>query len=63
MYLDAVIAVEDRRFYYHPGIDIISIGRAVLTDIREMKLVEGGSTITVSYTHLDVYKRQVGAPS
>ena len=49
MYLDAVIAVEDRRFYYHPGIDIISIGRAVLTDIREMKLVEGGSTITQQF--------------
>ena len=49
MYLDAVIAVEDRRFYYHPGIDIISIGRAVFNDIREMKLVEGGSTITQQF--------------
>ena len=45
-YINAVIAVEDRRFYSHNGIDIISIGRAVFRDIKEMKLVEGGSTIT-----------------
>lgn len=42
----AIVAVEDRRFYKHPGIDIISIGRAVVTDIKNMALVEGGSTIT-----------------
>ena len=45
-YINAVIAVEDRRFYKHNGIDIISIGRAVVTDIKEMSFVEGGSTIT-----------------
>ena len=45
-YLDAVVAVEDRRFYRHCGIDLISIGRAIFNDIRSMKLVEGGSTIT-----------------
>ena len=46
MYTDAVIAVEDRRFYYHNGIDPISICRALFNDVRQMKLVEGGSTIT-----------------
>lgn len=45
-YINAVIAVEDRRFYKHNGIDMISIGRAVITDIKEMSFVEGGSTIT-----------------
>lgn len=45
-YINAVIAVEDRRFYSHNGIDIISIGRAIITDIKEMAFVEGGSTIT-----------------
>lgn len=45
-YINAVIAVEDRRFYKHNGIDFISIGRAVVTDIKEMAFVEGGSTIT-----------------
>ena len=46
MYINAVIAVEDRRFYLHNGIDLISIGRAVINDIKAMSFVEGGSTIT-----------------
>ena len=46
MYRDAVVAVEDHRFYKHNGIDIISIGRAVVNDVKAMKFVEGGSTIT-----------------
>lgn len=46
IYLKALVAVEDRRYYLHSGIDIISIGRAIITDIKEMELVEGGSTIT-----------------
>lgn len=46
IYLDAVVSVEDRRFYEHGAIDIISIGRAIVTNIKEKELVEGGSTIT-----------------
>lgn len=46
IYLDAVISVEDHRFYEHNGIDIISICRAVINDIKQMSFVEGGSTIT-----------------
>lgn len=46
IYLDAVVAVEDKRFYKHPGIDIISIGRAIKNDIQAGALIEGGSTIT-----------------
>ena len=45
-YVNAIVAVEDRRFFEHNGIDMISIARAVITDIKEMELVEGGSTIT-----------------
>ncbi len=45
-YLEAVISVEDHRFYKHPGIDIISIGRAIINDIKAMEFIEGGSTIT-----------------
>ncbi len=46
MYLNAVISVEDHRFYKHSGIDIIAIGRALINDIKAMDFVEGGSTIT-----------------
>ena len=42
----AVVAVEDRRFYYHPGIDPIGLGRAVVRDVRGGARMEGGSTLT-----------------
>lgn len=46
IYLDAVVAVEDHRFYKHGGIDFLSITRAVINDIKAKRFVEGGSTIT-----------------
>lgn len=45
-YLDAVVAVEDRRFYDHGAIDPIGIARAIWTNIKSFELREGGSTIT-----------------
>lgn len=45
-YKNAVIAVEDHRYYNHGAIDIIAIGRAIITNIKELDLLEGGSTIT-----------------
>ena len=35
IYIDAVLAVEDHRYYKHGAIDIISIGRAIVTNIKE----------------------------
>lgn len=46
LYLQAVVAVEDHRFYAHPGFDIIATGRALMNDIKAGAVVEGGSTIT-----------------
>lgn len=45
-YQEATILIEDKRFYSHQGIDIISIGRAIIKDISTLSLAEGGSTIT-----------------
>ncbi len=42
----AAVAVEDRRFYGHFGIDLIGIARAAVVNIRAGRLVQGGSTIT-----------------
>jgi 1A family penicillin-binding protein len=42
----AVVAVEDRRFYRHPGIDPIGLGRAVVRDLKYGGRREGGSTLT-----------------
>lgn len=43
---DAVVAIEDRRFYRHPGVDPIGVLRATFVNLRAGRLVEGGSTIT-----------------
>lgn len=45
-YLNAVVSVEDRRFYKHGAIDLHSIGRAIYVNIKNFDLREGGSTIT-----------------
>ena len=42
---NAIVAVEDHRFYHHVGIDPIGLGRAVWRDVRGGRL-EGGSTLT-----------------
>jgi penicillin-binding protein 1A len=42
----ALIATEDRKFYQHSGVDLKGILRAVISDIRAGKFVEGASTIT-----------------
>lgn len=42
----AIIAVEDARFYEHNGVDYRSIARAAVTDVIQGKVVQGGSTIT-----------------
>ena len=42
----ATVAIEDRRFYEHGGIDVAGIVRALFADVRAGKVVQGGSTIT-----------------
>ncbi|MFZ5876973.1 MAG: penicillin-binding protein 1A [Nitrospirota bacterium] len=44
--IDAVIAVEDSRFYQHEGLDAIRITKALVVDIVSMRMREGASTIT-----------------
>ena len=42
----AVLATEDRRFYWHPGIDPIGLARAVFVNARSGEMREGASTLT-----------------
>ena len=42
----AFVAVEDHRFFKHPGIDPIALGRAIARNVRSPGTVEGGSTLT-----------------
>jgi penicillin-binding protein 1A len=43
---DAVVAIEDHRFYEHQGLDFEAIGRAAVENVENLSIREGGSTIT-----------------
>ena len=42
----ATVAIEDRRFYQHDGVDVEGIARALWKNVSAGQVVEGGSTIT-----------------
>jgi penicillin-binding protein 1B len=44
--IDAVVSIEDHRFYEHSGVDLFGILRAMIADFRAGRVVQGGSTIT-----------------
>ncbi|SCM77844.1 putative penicillin-binding transpeptidase/transglycosylase protein [uncultured Pleomorphomonas sp.] len=43
---EAVVAIEDRRFYHHFGVDPIGLSRALVTNLFARSVVQGGSTLT-----------------
>jgi penicillin-binding protein 1A len=45
----AIVAIEDRRYFEHRGVDLRAIGRALWADITEQGVVQGGSTITQQF--------------
>lgn len=44
--IDAVVATEDRRFFAHPGVDVIGVARALFANVAAGDIVQGGSTIS-----------------
>ncbi|MBT1702735.1 penicillin-binding protein 1C [Chryseosolibacter indicus] len=51
-FIDALITFEDKRFYNHPGIDLLSLARAFKQNIKAGKVVSGGSTISMQVIRL-----------
>ncbi len=47
LFINMLIASEDKRFYEHIGVDPIAIGRALLSDIKSGRIVSGGSTLAM----------------
>jgi penicillin-binding protein 1A len=45
----AIVAIEDKRFYEHRGVDMRAIGRALVADVQSKGVVQGGSTITQQF--------------
>jgi penicillin-binding protein 1A len=54
----AIVAVEDKRFYEHRGVDVHAIVRAVWQDVRNKRVVEGGSTITQQFVKNAYLRKQ-----
>ncbi|MDR0548328.1 MAG: transglycosylase domain-containing protein, partial [Deltaproteobacteria bacterium] len=50
--IQAVLAAEDRRFYWHLGFDPLAAGRALCQNLKAWKIVSGGSTITSQLARL-----------
>ncbi|MBK9290237.1 MAG: penicillin-binding protein 1C [Bacteroidetes bacterium] len=58
-YVAALLAYEDKRFRWHPGIDPIAVSRAIFQNIRAGKIVSGGSTISMQLARISVrYKNR-----
>jgi penicillin-binding protein 1C len=51
-FTDCITTFEDKRFFKHPGVDPVSIGRAVVKNIKNKGVVQGGSTITMQTVRL-----------
>jgi membrane peptidoglycan carboxypeptidase len=51
---DAVVAIEDDRFFQHSGVDFRGIARAAVTDLRSGRIAQGGSTLTQQLVKLTV---------
>jgi penicillin-binding protein 1C len=50
--INAFVAVEDRRFWEHPGVDPLALARAVRSNLRARRVVSGASTITMQLARL-----------
>lgn len=55
---DCITTFEDKRFYYHPGVDVIAMARALKQNFRSSKTVSGGSTLTMQVIRLSRNKRR-----
>ncbi|MFS8082790.1 MAG: transglycosylase domain-containing protein, partial [Ginsengibacter sp.] len=51
-FIKCITTFEDKRFYNHPGVDILALGRATIKNIKSKEVVQGGSTITMQVMRL-----------
>lgn len=51
-YVEAVLLFEDQHFYYHPGVNPVSLFRAAYTNLRAGRIVNGGSTLSMQVIRL-----------
>jgi penicillin-binding protein 1A len=59
--VNAVVAIEDRRFWVHSGVDLRALARAGAQNYQAGQVVEGGSTITQQYARAVLLDTEVTA--
>ncbi len=57
IFIKAIVAAEDRSFFEHHGVDLKAVARAMISNIKAGKVVQGGSTIT-QQTAKNIFKRE-----
>jgi penicillin-binding protein 1C len=57
-YVTALVASEDKRFFSHPGVDLLALAGAALTNIKKGERIRGGSTITMQVARLAEPKKR-----
>ena len=51
-FIDCITTFEDKRFFKHPGVDPVAIGRAIVKDVKNREAAQGGSTLTMQVIRL-----------
>jgi penicillin-binding protein 1C len=51
-FIQCITTFEDKRFYSHPGVDVLAFSRAVLQNVKSKQIVQGGSTLTMQVIRL-----------
>ncbi|MCF8427353.1 MAG: penicillin-binding protein 1C [Bacteroidia bacterium] len=57
-FAQAIICFEDKRFYYHPGIDPLALGRAIWLNLQHRKVLSGGSTLSMQVIRISRNKNR-----
>ncbi|MEO6584565.1 MAG: penicillin-binding protein 1C [Ferruginibacter sp.] len=55
-FIKCITTFEDKRFYNHPGVDVVAFTRAALRNVRSKEVVQGGSTLTMQVIRLSRHK-------
>jgi penicillin-binding protein 1C len=51
-FFHVLVQYEDRRFFHHPGVDLLAVGRAMVQNVKRRRIVSGGSTISMQVIRL-----------
>ena len=51
-FIKCITTFEDKRFFNHPGVDVLAFGRAAIKNLKSKQVIQGGSTLTMQVIRL-----------